>query len=219
MTVIYAIPVASVNPDDPTVRALISPSRLELLDRRSGPGRAQGIAATLLLEYAIARRFPFVPHPLALSIAEGGKPHLVAQPGVHFSLSHAGAWAVCAVSDHPVGVDIERREPGRRDIAERFFHKEETRYLNSLVPYMREDAFYSLWVLKEAFVKATGRGLSLPLRSFCVNLRTDPPTLSCEEVGRPYSLALVPFPADLAYRLAVCTEGADAEEPLLEVLE
>ena len=218
MTVIYAIPVTKTDPDDPSARSLIAPDRLEELDRRHGPARAQGFAATLLLEYAVAKLFPSIPHPLAISVAEGGKPCLVAQPGVHFSLSHSGAWAVCAVSDHPVGVDIERREPGRRDIAARYFHREEVRYLDSLPLYRREDAFYSLWVLKEAFVKATGRGLLLPLRSFCIRLRADVPTLEYDEADRPYSLALVPF-SDPSYRLAVCTEEANAKAPVLEIMD
>ena len=140
----------------------------------------------LLLEYAVAQHFPWVVHPLAVSIAEGGKPYLVSEPGIHFSLSHSGDWAVCAISDHPVGVDIEWCDPNRRDIASRFFHKDEIRYLNSLPPYARTDAFYSLWTLKESFVKSTGRGLDLPLRSFCVKLRSNTrPQLDCPDMERP----------------------------------
>lgn len=219
MTVIYAIPVSTVDPDDGAARACISPERLELIDRRHGPARAQSFAASLLLEYAVAKQYPAAAHPLAIDLAPGGKPYLVAAPDIHFSLSHSGGWAVCALSDRPVGVDIERRTPGRRDVAERFFHKEETQYLNSLPLCAREDAFYSLWTLKESFVKATGRGLRLPLRSFCVDIRRDPPTLSCSETDRPYSLFLLPFAADIAYRLAVCIEGADEQAPSLLLID
>ena len=219
MLCIYAIPVTAVDPDNAAFRTRIAPDRLEQLDLRHGSARQQSFAAMLLLEYAVAQHFPAIAHPLSLSIAEGGKPFLPAQPEIYFSLSHSSGWAVCALSDRAVGVDIERREPGRRDVAQRFFHQDEIAYLNSLPPRLREDTFYSLWVLKEAFVKATGSGLNLPLRSFCVNIQNEAqPTLQCDETDLPYSLSLLPFAADFSYRLAVCTEGAQRETPVLEVL-
>ena len=217
MTAVYAIPVSAVNPDDSASRARLSRGRLEQIDRRRGTARAQSFAASLLLEYAVSRHYPSIVHPLPISIAEGGKPYLVNEPGVHFSLSHSADWAVCAISDHPVGVDIERCEPGRRDIAARFFHKDEVRYLNTLLPSMREDAFYKLWTLKESFVKSTGRGLDLPLRSFRVDIRRMPPRLECDEIDGAFSLFLPAF-SDSDYRLAVCVEQAGADEPALHLL-
>ena len=219
MTAVYAIPVSAVNPDDGASRARLSRGRLEQIDRRRGNARAQGFGASLLLEYAVSQHFPWIVHPLAISIAEGGKPYLVNEPGVHFSLSHSANWAVCAISDHPVGVDIERCEPGRRDIASRFFHKEEVRYLNTLLPSARDDAFYKLWTLKESFVKSTGRGLDLPLRSFWIDIRRMPPRLDCDEVSGAYSLFLPAFTADQDYRLAVCVAQADAQPPVLHIME
>ena len=219
MTAVYAILVSAVHPDDSVSRAKLSRNRLEQIDHRQDAARAQGFAASLLLEYAVAQHFSWVVHPLSISIAEGGKPYLVSEPGVHFSLSHSADWAVCAVSDRPVGVDIERCEPGRRDVAARFFHKEEVRYLNSLLPSMREQAFYKLWTLKESFVKTTGRGLDLPLRSFQIDIRRMPPRLECDEVTEPYSLFLPAFSAAPDYQLAVCVEQAEAEEPVVHVLD
>lgn len=219
MTAVYAIPVSAVNPDDGASRARLSRGRLEQVDRRRDAARAQGFAASLLLEYAVAQQFPWVVHPLTISVAEGGKPYLVNEPGIHFSLSHSGNWAVCAISDHPVGVDIERIESGRHDIASRFFHREEVRYLNTLLPSARDDAFYKLWTLKESFVKTTGRGLDLPLRSFCIDIRRMPPHLdSCEDVAGSFSLFLPDF-ADRNYRLALCVEQANAETPTLHIME
>lgn len=218
MTAVYAIPVSAVNPDDSASRARLSRGRLEQIDRRRGTARSQGFAASLLLEYAVAQHYPSIVHPLSISIAEGGKPYLINEPNVHFSLSHSAGWAVCALSDHPVGVDIERCEPGRRDVAARFFHKDEVRYLNSLLPSMRDDAFYKLWTLKESFVKSTGRGLDLPLRSFRIDIHRMPPRLECDEVPGAYSLFLPEF-TDRDYRLAVCIEQADALEPVLNILD
>ena len=84
------------------------------------------------------RLYPSIVHPLHVSIAEGGKPYLVSEPGVHFSLSHSGDWAVCAIGDHPLGVDIEKCEPGRPDIASRFFHRDEAVSYTHLDVYKRQ---------------------------------------------------------------------------------
>jgi len=212
MTVIYAAPVDTINPDDKMCRRCIAQNRLEMLDKRREQARAQGFTATLLLEYAVAKHYPSVAHPLRISVGDNGKPYLISEPAIQFSLSHSGNWAVCALSSEAVGVDIEQRQTGRRDIASRFFHREEIRYLNSLRPFSREDAFYSLWTLKESFVKTTGRGLDLPLRSFCIDIRRQPPTVYCPEIIGRYSLFLPSFP-DNDYCLAVCVEGADRTEP------
>ena len=114
-------------------------------------------------------------------------------------------------------MDIERCEPGRRDVASRFFHREEVRYLNTVLPSARDDAFYKLWTLKESFVKSTGRGLDLPLRSFWIDIHRMPPRLDCDEVTGSYSLFLPEF-ADRDYRLAVCVEKANAEQPVLHIM-
>ena len=82
---------------------------------------------------------------------------------------------------------------------------------------MREDAFYKLWTLKESFVKSTGRGLDLPLRSFRVDIRRMPPRLECDEIDGTFSLFLPAF-SDPDYRLAVCVEQAGADEPALHLL-
>lgn len=218
MTIVYAIPVSAVNPDDPVSRARIFRARLEQIDRRRDTARAQSFAGALLLEYAISKHFPSVVHPLQISTAEGGKPYLVSEPGIYFSISHSGDWVVCAVGDHPVGVDIEKCEPGRHDVAARFFHKEEVRYLNSLLPSARDDAFYTLWTLKESFVKSIGRGLDLPLRSFEVDLRFGAPRLHCPDITAPYSLFRIPFSADPGYCLSLCVAQASAKEPELHIM-
>ena len=156
---------------------------------------------------------PSVPRPLDIAANENGKPYLTAAPDVHFSLSHSAAWAVCAVSDHPVGVDIQQCRSFKPNIADRFFHPDEVQYLSSLSPAERENAFYTLWALKESYVKADGRGLRL-LRQFCVDIACQPPAIT---VGAPGSLFVPDFP-DPAYRLGVCVQKKNETSPTLTVL-
>ncbi len=98
---------------------------------------------------------------------EFGRPYLPDYPEFHFSLSHSGDWAMCAVSGHPVGCDAEKTGRGDERIAERFFHPEEREALRG-----EEDRaawkrlFTRIWVRKESHVKLTGRGLGEGLSHF-----------------------------------------------------
>lgn len=155
--------------------------------------------------------FPKAEHPLEVAIAQGGKPYLAKEPDIHFNLSHSGEWAVCAISSSPVGVDIQHCDEGRRDVASRFFHREEIRYLDSLPQFRRDEGFYRLWTLKESFVKATGRGLDLPLRSFWVDIRRGRPQIDCGNIEGQYKLFELDFPADKAYQACRSRQGSERE--------
>ena len=84
-----------------------------------------------------------------------------------FNLTHAGDYAVLALSNEAVGVDLERiRGINWSRVAERFFHPEEQRYLaDSDDP---QTTFFTIWTLKESYLKAEGQGFSVSPRSFCV---------------------------------------------------
>jgi 4'-phosphopantetheinyl transferase len=108
-----------------------------------------------------------------------GKPHMATDPlPLHFNLAHSGAWALLAVArDWPVGVDLERLRPEleRAAIAKRFFAPSEARRLAALSPADQQPAFFRCWARKEAYLKARGSGLALPLDQFEVSLETDDP--------------------------------------------
>ena len=103
---------------------------------------------------------------------EFGKPALApgqADQPLFFNLSHSGSCLVVAVSRHEdIGIDIEKMKPGRRfgKIAARFFSSSEARELSSMDASLRADRFYRLWTLKEAYIKACGMGLVIPLNDF-----------------------------------------------------
>ena len=113
--------------------------------------------------------------PASLCFAEGphGKPAL-APAGVppFFSLSHSGAFAALAVSaEHELGLDIEiRRRVEVMPMAREFFSPEECRSLATLPRRHRLTGFFNAWTRKEAFLKAIGLGLTVPLADFSVSL-------------------------------------------------
>lgn len=81
---------------------------------------------------------------------------------VYFSVSHSGDYAVCALDDHPVGIDIEVIGKESRNIAERFFARDELEYITDT------GSFYHIWTLKESFMKVVGLGMRLPMDAFSV---------------------------------------------------
>jgi 4'-phosphopantetheinyl transferase len=111
------------------------------------------------------------------------EPGLSALP-LRFSLSHTDGLVSAVVTSHrAVGLDIEAVDRRVHDMSDvvRFFAPEEIRVLDACAPQSRERAFFETWTMKEAFVKATGLGLSLPLDRFAVAL--DPPRLLFAPAG------------------------------------
>lgn len=96
-----------------------------------------------------------------------GKPYLKNYPHVFFNLSHTKGMMVCAISDAPVGVDIEREERFNRRIAEKFFTTNEQIYIFSGVNNLNK-RFCEIWTKKEAYVKWLGLGMGIPFKSFDV---------------------------------------------------
>jgi 4'-phosphopantetheinyl transferase len=142
-----------------------------------------------------------------------GKPALPHDP-LSFNLSHSGDWALCAVTlARRVGVDIELLRPdlASETIAERFFAPGEVAALRALPLGEQTAAFFRCWTRKEAFVKARGEGLSLPLDRFEVTLGPAEPARIQSTFDDPleanrWSVASLPVPP--LYEAAVVVEAA-----------
>ena len=97
----------------------------------------------------------------SLKYSENEKPVV---DGLFFNVSHAGDYVVGVVSDCEVGCDIEKIVKAPMEIAEHYFNFPELEYITS--QQEKDKAFFTLWTLKESYMKMTGRGMSLPLDSF-----------------------------------------------------
>lgn len=109
--------------------------------------------------------------------AEHGKPYL-APPwhasGYRFNLAHSADRALLAVArDHDIGCDLETHRGLRYGpaVARRFFSEGENAELSQYDGEAWTEAFFRIWTLKEAFVKAHGAGLTFPTRSFTVTIQ------------------------------------------------
>jgi 4'-phosphopantetheinyl transferase len=156
------------------------------------------------------------PCDLTFSYSAAGKPALASpwsDSGIQFNVSHSGGAALLAFARRrEVGIDIEkiRRDVELEGIARRFFSLREQEQLTEIDPNERYEAFFRCWTRKEAYLKATGAGLSLPLSQFDVSIlpknrhallatRPDP-----REAER---WTLTDIPAGDAFVAALCVEG------------
>ncbi|WP_124726730.1 4'-phosphopantetheinyl transferase family protein [Staphylospora marina] len=148
-------------------RKLLSPDEAERADRfRFERDRDRYVTSRGMLRLLLAEYTGILPERLRFRYGTNGKPALVSSTGgnlIRFNLSHAGDWFVLAVSsDREVGVDVEpvREFPDADSVVERFFTPAETgRYLR-----LKEEkgwaAFFICWTRREAYLKATGEGLT-----------------------------------------------------------
>ena len=136
--------------------------------------RRRFIASRRALRVILSEYLSILPQEVAFSYAAHGKPELTSglnESGIRFNLSRSGELALVVVAqDLQVGVDVEliNREVAFDKIAARFFTPKETCILRALSPEKRRRAFFSCWTRKEAYVKALGKGFSLPPDSFDV---------------------------------------------------
>jgi len=143
--------------------------------------REHFIVARGLLRVILGRCMGMEPDRLAFCYNSYGKPALGRDSGgdtLRFNVSHSHELALYAVTrEHEIDVDLERLRSDLADeqIAERFFSRREFAVLRAVPTNMRQEAFFKCWTRKEAYVKAKGKGLSLPLDQFDVSLAPGEP--------------------------------------------
>ena len=195
---LYGIDIARVRPRREALLSRVDKERRARVLRLGQTDEAlRSLAAGLLLSAVLGRDDP----PRR---TEYGKPYYDDTPS--FSLSHAGDYALLAVSGAGrVGVDVERERTVAIDaLAKRFFPPEEQALLAKTPISAQKSLFFTIWTLKESYVKADGRGFSVSPRSYAV-LPRDPNGALLSGGDAPYSFFRPTAPD--GYFVAVCRGG------------
>jgi 4'-phosphopantetheinyl transferase len=171
---------------------------------------ARGLLRTLLSHYLKLR-----PHDLSFGYSAHGKPFLVSPPAsdLRFNVSHSHGLGLFAFTRRrDLGIDIEQIRPdfAGEQIAERFFSAGEVTTLRRLPASQQAAAFFNCWTRKEAYIKARGEGLSLPLHMFDVSLAPgEPAALLATRVapGETSRWSMIKLAPGAGYKAALVVEG------------
>src|SRR4051812_44583804 len=177
---VWRVPLNRPSSEMPALRRLLSADELDCANRfHFSRNRENYTVAHAALRLILGRYVGLEPSGLQFGSGVQGKPFLLESPAsqdIRFNLSHSHELALYSVSvGREIGVDIEfiRSDPDIdiSAIAERFFSLDEREALLKLPPSMRKEGFYNCWTRKEAYIKARGEGLSLPLDQFSVSFK------------------------------------------------
>jgi 4'-phosphopantetheinyl transferase len=172
------------------------------------------IVAHGLLRIILSRYVGVEPSRLCFCNNLYGKPALVAssaQAAVRFNLSHSEGLVLYAIArDREVGIDLERIQTdfAFEQIGEQFLSPREAAELDALPTCLRREALLTWWTRKEAFVKARGQGLSMPLDQFSVSLApSQPARLYTHEPGEALHWSLQDIMPGFGYVATLAVEG------------
>jgi 4'-phosphopantetheinyl transferase len=147
----------------------------------------RGVLRAILASYLINLK----PSELIFHYSDRGKPSLESSP-IRFNLAHSDSLALYAISrGRELGVDLERMRPipELEAIARRFFSAAETDCLLSLPATQRQEGFFNCWTRKEAYLKATGDGITVALDKFEVSLRPGEPAALLRDKLNPHEIS------------------------------
>ena len=146
----------------------------EIFKKANLDDRKRSLAGEMLARKYLSRLYGVTEEELVFAKGEHGKPYVLNLPA-HFNIAHSGQYVVLAVSDRPIGVDIEVVRNFSAILAKKRFNAEELAYIAGSNPSRKKSVmqrcFYELWTAKEAYLKYTGEGLGGGIQS--LTLRCD----------------------------------------------
>lgn len=137
--------------------SLMNADKKKRVDRyRFFEDKKRTIAGEMLARQAIAEWCCVTPESIAFDIKEHGKPY-AKDLAVEFNISHSGNIVMCAVSNSPIGLDIEEIRPVDISVIKRVCNNDELKYALQDNSYKR---FFEIWTFKEAYFKCIGIGIT-----------------------------------------------------------
>jgi len=179
---VWRVEMDVLAPSEPHWFGLLSPDEQERARRfrfdrhRRRFATTRGVLRTLLGSYLTVD-----PRSVRFRYSDKQKPALdetLPQGNLQFNVSHSEELALIAFTrSREIGVDVERVQPDSdvESTAKHFFSDSEREMLASLPASERHAAFFRCWTRKEAFIKAIGEGMSMPLAQFDVSLAPGQP--------------------------------------------
>jgi 4'-phosphopantetheinyl transferase len=166
------------------------------------------LIADILIRFSISEstKIKYIKKPFLLT--NYGKPYLPADINLQFNVSHSNEWIACVIDEKAIGIDVElMQEFDILEIARDFFTFEEYYLILNADENMRRELFYDIWTLKESYIKALGKGLSVKLDSFSI-LKVNN-AIYLETQMHHEQCYFKQYNIDDSYKLSVCSFNDD----------
>ena len=135
----------------------------EILKKANTSDRKLSLAGDILTRKYLSRLYNIPEEKLEIKKGENGKPYVLNIPA-HFNVSHSGDYTVLAISDRPIGIDLEIIRDFSAILAKKYFNEDELKYISgnssSRKKSLMQKCFYEIWTAKEAYLKFTGKGIA-----------------------------------------------------------
>ena len=164
--------------------------------------KLRGLFGDLLIRDLIRQKTGLHNQEISFTANEYGKPFLKDHDHVQFNLSHSGVWVVGVIDKQPVGIDVEQVQSIDLGISENYFSPDEHEDLMSKAD--KFDYFFTLWALKESYIKILGKGLSHPLNAFSIKFIDNHEIIIKVEGKRIHDIFFRQYHIDKEYKMAVC---------------
>jgi len=189
--------------------------------------RRRYLITRALVRMVLSRYVSIHPREWIFSTNAYGRPDIVNAQArdayLSFNISHTHSLIVLGVTKRrALGVDVEnfRAREASIDIADRYFAPQEVAALTAAPPHQRQYRFFEYWTFKEAYIKARGMGLSLPLDKISFHYPDDRGveiTIDPKLADDSARWQFWQFRPGAEYLVAICAERVDAQSPRLIV--
>ena len=152
------------------LQSISSQRREQALRYKFEQGQRLCVAAYMLLKQALQEQEGITENPI-FEYGEHGKPYILGHPELHFSLSHCKEAAVCVLSRHPIGIDVESLGRYSERVARYAMNDKELQQIHQADnPNL---AFTRLWTMKESLLKLTGEGINDRMKETLENAKDE----------------------------------------------
>lgn len=174
-----------------------------VLKYRRKEDKVRGIIGGILTKVIAAKKNNRNLNEITYKYNEYNKPKFENINDLEFNISHSGDYVITAFDNNALGVDIEKiSNMEYKDIAERFFSKEEFKWIIKEEGEKSLRRFYKIWTLKESYVKLLGKGLNIPFDSFSFKYNEEKDVFYLENIKE--KIVFFNFQLD-NYEISACT--------------
>ncbi len=216
---IYAIKISDISEEKLNELCLLIDSEKKYKVNKfiNKKDKVRTLIGEILIKNIIAKELEISNKYIKFSKNQYGKPYLKDYPNFNFNISHSGDYVLCAVDNKPIGIDVEEvKYIEYEEIAKSFFTRSEFDYIVRKDLNNQLSKFYEVWTLKESYIKCCGQGLSMPLKSFSIELdQYENIKVIINNKYKEHTFKI--FDIELGYKMAVCSLNKEISNNIIRV--